>query len=91
MGEYYSSRLHSLIGWTQPKEVGYKNLEDTIQNMDKRIQSERNYEEAYINNVQSNAAIAVELVIECLRFQDWKPTSLYVESAESVELSIKRL
>jgi len=79
MGEYYSNKLRSLIGWVPPMKIKYHSSTESLLHLRDDLQREEEYSSKYVNKVYMNADTTIELVIECLRFQDWKAKNPYAE------------
>jgi hypothetical protein len=81
MGEYYAEKIRALIGWVPPMNIEYRTAQDNLRHLKENIQKDTEYRNKYLEKVQTNAAASINLIIECLRFQEWKAKSPYTEHA----------
>ena len=80
MGNYYSHRIYPLIGWIQPTS----DSQGVLQTLDR----EQNAGHLYRAKLIAQSDGAVRLLIECLRFQNWKRIAPYQADAYLNQVSI---
>jgi hypothetical protein len=80
MGDYYSSKLNAVLDPKPPYRVAAYDLSDTknaaAQEQLDRVTDER-FRANYISRVAEQADELTALIIECLRFQEWKAIPRY--------------
>lgn len=79
MGEYYSAKIRSLIGWVPPMRIEHQSAQEHLRHLTEDLRKDIEYRSKYLDKVRSNAASSVDLIIECLRFQEWRAKKYYAE------------
>ncbi|WP_295384472.1 HNH endonuclease signature motif containing protein [uncultured Thiodictyon sp.] len=78
VGPYYSKQLRKCIGWIEPlKRAGDFDTQNLIRNALSDIKTSETARQRYIERVLEQKDKAIKLIIEVIRFQDWKFTNPY--------------
>ena len=80
MGQYYSQKLHKLIGWVEPCHSVYNSPEEHLSHFQRDIQKLETTMAAYPKRIEANRLTSIDLLIECLRFQNWTVKSPYTDA-----------
>jgi hypothetical protein len=74
MGPYYYNRLKELIGWVEPNlpNVGASSTAEAINKIHRNSAILQQSESDFLQRASKNRHQAVVLIIELLRFQDWR-------------------
>ena len=79
MGAYYAKQLEKLVGWQTHFEAS-RAAKNPIMSPEEYQKGLDQAAESYPFHVDAGKDRAVELVVECLRFQDWKAKSAYTDA-----------
>jgi hypothetical protein len=80
MGDYYSSKLNEVLGARPPyRSASYdlSNMQGVATQVQLDMETDERFRANYVTRVAEQADDLTAIIIECLRFQEWKAIPRY--------------